>query len=165
MQTTCSFVVKVCCAFNLVCCVVLGEREETNEVGGTKAVARGGSLARSAEGKSFAARRRAPASRARDTLREHSGRPVASTVGDLPSPFIYRGVWSWDAAYSGVGHFHWDAGLARGQIQIFLDRQLPSGLSTMSRRKRKTGSSMHLASADAGLGLWIMDRRNPDNST
>ncbi len=47
--------------------------------------------------------------------------------GICPSPFQYRGVWSWDAGYHAMAISHWDAQLAREQIQIFLDRQLPSG--------------------------------------
>lgn len=47
--------------------------------------------------------------------------------GICPSPFRYRGVWNWDAAFHALAISHWDTGLAREQIQVFLDRQLPSG--------------------------------------
>jgi putative isomerase len=48
--------------------------------------------------------------------------------GICPSPSVYRGVWSWDAAYHAMAISHWDARLAREQIQVLLDRQLPSGM-------------------------------------
>jgi len=47
--------------------------------------------------------------------------------GISPSPFKYRGVWNWDAAFHALAISRWDAKLAREQIRIFLDRQLPSG--------------------------------------
>ncbi len=47
--------------------------------------------------------------------------------GICPSPFRYRGVWNWDAAFHALAISRWDAKLAREQIQVFLDRQLPSG--------------------------------------
>lgn len=47
--------------------------------------------------------------------------------GICPSPFRYCGVWNWDAAFHAMAISHWDVELAREQMQIFLDRQLPSG--------------------------------------
>jgi putative isomerase len=47
--------------------------------------------------------------------------------GISPSPFKYRGVWNWDAAFHALAISRWDVKLAREQIQIFLDHQLKSG--------------------------------------
>ena len=47
--------------------------------------------------------------------------------GICPSPMRYRGVWNWDAAFHALAISRWDIELAREQIQVFLDRQLPSG--------------------------------------
>ena len=47
--------------------------------------------------------------------------------GICPSPFRYRGVWNWDAAFHALALCRWDTELAREQVRIFLDRQLPSG--------------------------------------
>jgi putative isomerase len=53
--------------------------------------------------------------------------PWAPWRGIIPSPGSYRGIWNWDAAFHAVGVAHWDAVLAREQIRILLDAQLPSG--------------------------------------
>jgi putative isomerase len=47
--------------------------------------------------------------------------------GICPSPFNYRGVWNWDCAFHAVGAARWDPELARDQVRIFLDNQLPNG--------------------------------------
>ena len=47
--------------------------------------------------------------------------------GIIPSPSTYRGIWNWDSAFHAVTVSRWDPGLAREQISIILDRQLPSG--------------------------------------
>ncbi len=47
--------------------------------------------------------------------------------GIMPSPGTYRGVWNWDAAFHAVGVAHWDPALAREQMKILLEAQLPSG--------------------------------------
>ena len=47
--------------------------------------------------------------------------------GISPSPFRYRGVWNWDAAFHALALCRWDTELAREQVRIFLDHQLPSG--------------------------------------
>ncbi len=48
--------------------------------------------------------------------------------GICPSVYSYRGIWNWDSAFHAVGVSRWDPALAREQIHIFLERQLPSGL-------------------------------------
>ena len=53
--------------------------------------------------------------------------PWSPYRGIIPSPTTYRGVWNWDAAFHAVGVSHWDADLARDQIRILLEAQLPSG--------------------------------------
>lgn len=47
--------------------------------------------------------------------------------GICPSPTTYFGVWNWDSAFHAIGVAHWDIELAREQIRIFLQAQLPSG--------------------------------------
>ena len=47
--------------------------------------------------------------------------------GISPSPYVYLGVWNWDAAFHAMAISHWDSKLAREQIQIFLERQTPTG--------------------------------------
>ena len=59
---------------------------------------------------------------------EHPGPlPWYPKRGICPSPFRYRGVWSWDAAFHAVGAVRFDPVLAREQLSILLDHQLPSG--------------------------------------
>ena len=47
--------------------------------------------------------------------------------GICPSPFRYRGVWSWDGCFHAVGAVRFDPALAREQLSILLEAQLPSG--------------------------------------
>ena len=54
--------------------------------------------------------------------------PWAPWRGITPSVMGFRGVWNWDSAFHAVGVSRWDAGLAREQILMFLERQQPSGL-------------------------------------
>ncbi len=53
--------------------------------------------------------------------------PWAPLRGISPSPFGYRGIWNWDSAFHAVAVARWDPELAREQIRIILDRQLPGG--------------------------------------
>ena len=55
------------------------------------------------------------------------GMPWSPLRGIMPSPGTYRGVWNWDAAFHAVGVAHWDVLLAREQIKVLLEAQLPSG--------------------------------------
>jgi len=54
--------------------------------------------------------------------------PWSPWRGITPSRVGFRGVWNWDTAFHAVGVSHWDAALAKEQIDMFLDLQLPSGL-------------------------------------
>jgi putative isomerase len=47
--------------------------------------------------------------------------------GVMPSLGTYRGVWNWDSAFHAVGLALWDPNLARDQIRILFDKQLPTG--------------------------------------
>lgn len=53
--------------------------------------------------------------------------PWSPLRGIMPSPGTYRGVWNWDAAFHAVGVAHWDLDLAKEQVKILLEAQLPSG--------------------------------------
>ena len=105
-------------------------------------------------------RRRTPAPRTRTlyaNILDGQWRPLR---GICPSPFRYRGVWSWDAAYHAMAISHWDAKLAREQIQIFLDRQLPSGLFCTSYGRRRKRGRRRIWQA-AGVGLGLRDHGSP----
>ncbi len=56
-----------------------------------------------------------------------SGRAWAPYRGVMPALGNYRGIWNWDSAFHAVGISHWDTALARDQIRILFDKQLPSG--------------------------------------
>jgi putative isomerase len=61
------------------------------------------------------------------TTRDSQPLPWYPRRGIIPSPTTYHGVWNWDAAFHAVGVSRWDVALAREQIEIILDAQLPSG--------------------------------------
>jgi putative isomerase len=88
-------------------------------------------------------------------------RPVR---GISPSPFHYRGVWNWDGAFHAMAISHWDVTLAREQVQIILDRQLPSG-GFCDVVWEKEGCVD--AFGKPPVMSWvceIMDRRKPDDA-
>jgi len=47
--------------------------------------------------------------------------------GICPAPGKYRGVWNWDGSFHALAISRWDGELAREQLRVILDRQLPSG--------------------------------------
>jgi putative isomerase len=53
--------------------------------------------------------------------------PWAPLRGIYPSPFKYRGVWSWDGPFHALAVARWDAELAREQLEILFRFQLPDG--------------------------------------
>jgi glycogen debranching enzyme len=53
--------------------------------------------------------------------------PWSPLRGIYPSPFKYRGVWSWDGPFHALAVARWDPALAREQLTILLDRQQPGG--------------------------------------
>ena len=53
--------------------------------------------------------------------------PWAPLRGICPAPVKYRGVWNWDGSFHALAISRWDGDLAREQLRIILDRQLPSG--------------------------------------
>ena len=55
-------------------------------------------------------------------------KPWAPRRGIVPSTGTYHGVWNWDAAFHAVGVSHWDATLAREQVEIILSGQQPNGM-------------------------------------
>lgn len=46
----------------------------------------------------------------------------------IPSKYGYVGLWNWDSYFHAIGLRHGDPALAREQIRILLDNQLPDGL-------------------------------------
>ncbi|MFA6134203.1 MAG: trehalase family glycosidase [Phycisphaerae bacterium] len=67
------------------------------------------------------AKRMRPAEKFADPLPWHPRR------GICPTPWVYRGIWNWDAAFHAVGAAWFDPALARDQVLIMLDLQQPSG--------------------------------------
>ena len=74
--------------------------------------------------------------RARKTLEGNLAMPGEGHVDPLPwhplrgiRPSLdeYDGIWNWDSAFHAVAVSRWDPELAREQIRILLDAQLPSG--------------------------------------
>ena len=53
--------------------------------------------------------------------------PWAPLRGICPAPVKYRGVWNWDGSFHALAISRWDGELAREQLRVILDRQLPSG--------------------------------------
>ncbi|MEV6977426.1 glycogen debranching protein [Kitasatospora sp. NPDC093806] len=53
--------------------------------------------------------------------------PIGGREGLVPSKYGYVGVWNWDALFHAVGLRHGAPDLARDQIRILLDHQLPDG--------------------------------------
>ena len=53
--------------------------------------------------------------------------PWAPLRGICPSTSKYRGIWNWDGCFHALAISRWDGELAREQLRIILDRQLPSG--------------------------------------
>ena len=47
--------------------------------------------------------------------------------GICPSQYTFRGMWNWDSAFHAIGVVRWNPEMARDQIRIFLEAQLPSG--------------------------------------
>lgn len=69
------------------------------------------------------------AKRALETLLGNlvAGKAWAPYQGIMPALGTYRGVWNWDSAFHAVGLSLWDPELARDQIRILFDKQLPTG--------------------------------------
>ena len=53
--------------------------------------------------------------------------PWAPLRGICPARSKYPGVWNWDGSFHALAISRWDGELAREQLRIILDRQLPSG--------------------------------------
>ncbi|MFJ6140255.1 amylo-alpha-1,6-glucosidase [Kitasatospora sp. NPDC092286] len=53
--------------------------------------------------------------------------PIAGREGLVPSKYGYAGVWNWDALFHAVALRHASPALARDQILLLLDHQLPDG--------------------------------------
>lgn len=53
--------------------------------------------------------------------------PIGGREGLVPSKYGYVGVWNWDALFHAVALRHASPALARDQIRLLLDHQLPDG--------------------------------------
>ncbi|MDD5140850.1 MAG: trehalase family glycosidase [Verrucomicrobiales bacterium] len=82
--------------------------------------------------------------------------------GIEPSSSTYRGIWNWDAAFHAVGVSHWDAELAREQLDIMFARQLTNGmLPDVIREDGRTITSCTKPPVMA-WAVAVVDRRSPD---
>jgi len=61
---------------------------------------------------------------------DQAGKPLPwhPLRGIYPSPFKYRGGWSWDGPFHAIGVARWDPQLAREQFEIILRQQQEGGL-------------------------------------
>ncbi|MFD0574571.1 hypothetical protein ACFQ0T_41700 [Kitasatospora gansuensis] len=53
--------------------------------------------------------------------------PIGGREGLVPSKYGYVGVWNWDALFHAVALRHASPALARDQVLLLLDHQLPDG--------------------------------------
>jgi putative isomerase len=161
MRPTGFFIVKVCCALSCGVALVAAETERTTlgpqkpspaairwlEQQKTKVSPRDGELLRRAQETLYA------------NILDGQWRPLR---GISPSPYQYRGVWNWDGAFHAMAVSHWDVQLAREQIQVFLERQLPSGgFDDVVWEKEGVVDAF----GKPPVLVWacaIMDRRSPD---
>lgn len=81
-----------------------------------------------------------------------------------PSPFVYPGAWNWDCAFHAIGVAHWDPELAREQVRIFLDRQLPSGAFGDVYRADGTAVTEFGKPPVMPWACAIIDRHEPDDA-
>jgi hypothetical protein len=84
--------------------------------------------------------------------------------GIVPSTGTYHGVWNWDAAFHAVGVSHWDATLAREQVEIILSGQQPNGmLPDVLYENGRVVVSVTKPPVMA-WAVAIIDRRDPDDA-
>jgi len=82
--------------------------------------------------------------------------------GIIPSASTYKGIWNWDAAFHAIGVSLWDPQLAREQILILYDKQLPNG---MLPDVVWPNGGLHIACTKPPVMTWaiaVVDRRSPD---
>jgi glucosidase len=86
--------------------------------------------------------------------------------GIEPSLGMYRGIWNWDAAFHAIGVSHWDASLAREQINIIFGRQLKNGmLPDVIWDIGNTNGTINYGNTKPPVMAWavaIVDHRSPD---
>ncbi len=94
---------------------------------------------------------------------EDHAMPWSPLRGIMPSPGTYRGVWNWDAAFHAAGVSHWDAALAREQVKVLLEAQLPSGaLPDVIFEDGRVVTAFGKPPVMPWAAAWI-DRTSPDD--
>lgn len=83
--------------------------------------------------------------------------------GIVPSPRVYRGIWNWDAAFHAVGVSHWDATLAREQIEIVLAHQLANGMLPDVIHVNGQVNKDYTKPPVMAWAVAVVDRRAPDD--
>ena len=63
-----------------------------------------------------------------DNIIDSESEPFKSRRCICPSPRTYRGIWNWDSAFHAIAVSRWDPELAKTQLSIFFEYQLPNGL-------------------------------------
>ena len=88
--------------------------------------------------------------------------------GIEPSLGMYRGIWNWDAAFHAIGVSHWDARLAREQIDIIFARQLKNGmLPDVIWDTGNTNGTINYGNTKPPVMAWavaVVDHRSPDTA-
>lgn len=82
--------------------------------------------------------------------------------GIVPSLGTYHGIWNWDAAFHAVAVSHWNAALAKDQIDILFSRQLPDGrLPDVIFETGKAATTITKPPVMA-WAVAVVDHRSPD---
>jgi putative isomerase len=84
--------------------------------------------------------------------------------GIEPASRVYCGIWNWDAAFHAVGVAHWDAALAREQIDIMLGRQLANGMLPDVIHENGKVDIDYTKPPVMAWAVAVVDRRAPDDA-
>jgi putative isomerase len=91
-------------------------------------------------------------------------KPWAPRRGIVPSMATYHGVWSWDAAFHAAGVSHWDAKLAREQVEIILSGQQPNGMLPDLLQENGGVEARVTKPPVMAWAVAVVDRRAPDDA-
>jgi len=91
-----------------------------------------------------------------------TGTAWAPYQGIMPALGTYRGVWNWDSAFHSVGLALWDPKLARDQIRILFDKQLPTGALPDVIFEDGRIVTDFTKPPVMGWAIAVVDRRSPD---
>jgi len=93
-----------------------------------------------------------------------AGKAWAPYSGIMPALGTYRGVWNWDSAFHAEALSMWDPELARDQIRILFDKQLPTGaLPDVIFEDGRTVTDFTKPPV-MGWAIAVVDHRSPDDT-